>query len=183
MTMNKDGAGAPLSRTLKADEIRDGASGEIVAQEAEMAAIARMLDLARLEGLAFVYRFARTSGGHLRLTGKLTAKLTQTCVVSLDPVETELGLLVEVEFWPVTLVEELVRNAEESGSHEILDWPEPILDGTIDLGSVIYESLATAIDPYPKREGANFQWTDRPPEASEAGNSGPFAALATLRRR
>ena len=175
--------GAPLSRKFKADEIRDGASGEIVAQDAEMAAIVRMLDLARLDELVFVYRFQRSGEGRLRLKGRLKARLVQLCVVSLDPVETELDFPVEVEFWPGALVDEFVRSAEESGSHEILDWPEPIVDGTIDLGTVMYESIAMAIDPYPKREGVSFEWSQSRPEASNPGNGGPFAALASLKRR
>ena len=47
---------APLSRIFKVDEIKDGASGEIIATEAEMNAIAGLLDLVQLEGLTFDYR-------------------------------------------------------------------------------------------------------------------------------
>jgi uncharacterized protein len=181
--MSKQGAAALLSRTLKVDEIRDGASGEIAATETEMAVIARMLDLAALAGLTFAYRLTRGGGGRVRLTGRLNAKVTQTCVVSLDPVETSLDLPVEVEFWPGTLVDEFEQSAEGHGSHGIRDWPEAIIEGVIDLGPVVYETLATVIDPYPKREGVSFEWLQGLPQAPEAARSGPFAALAALKRR
>ena len=50
----------------------------------------------------------------------------------------------------------LSGSAEETGSQGLLDWPEAVVDGRIDLGPVIYESLATSLDPYPKRPGASF---------------------------
>jgi uncharacterized metal-binding protein YceD (DUF177 family) len=172
-----------LSRPLKVDEIRDGTGGETAATDTELAAIARLLDLVALKRFVLSYRLDRAGTGRLRLTGRLHADVTQTCVVSLEPVEAKLELPVEVEFWPAALVEELEQNAEEGGSQGLLDWPEAVVDGRIDLGPVMYETLATALDPYPKRKGASFDWSQaRPPGAGE-GRSGPFAALAALKRR
>ncbi|MGH6832500.1 MAG: YceD family protein, partial [Methyloceanibacter sp.] len=116
-------------------------------------------------------------------TGRLRANVTQTCVVSLDPVEASLDVPVEVEFWPAALIEELERSAEEEGNLGLLDWPEAVVDGRIDLGPVIYETLATALEPYPKREGVSFDWSQDPSEEAPSAKSGPFAALAALKRR
>jgi uncharacterized metal-binding protein YceD (DUF177 family) len=181
--MNSDTDRAVLSRTLRVDDIRDGASGEIAVTKAEMSAIARMLALVALEGLSFTYRLDHGGGGRLRLTGRLRANVTQTCVVSLDPVEASLDVPVEVEFWPAALIEELERSAEEEGNLGLLDWPEAVVDGRIDLGPVIYETLATALEPYPKREGVSFDWSQGPSEEAPSAKSGPFAALAALKRR
>jgi hypothetical protein len=91
---------------------------------------------------------------------------------------------VEVEFWPRALVDDLARqDAEESGTQGLLDWPEAVVDGRIDLGPVIYESLATALDPYPKREGVSFDWSQGAEEEAGQAETGPFAALAALKRR
>jgi len=172
-----------LSRPLKVDEIRDGSSGETAASDAERAAIAPMLDLVALKRLALSYRLDRAGSGRLRLTGRLQADVTQTCVVSLEPVDAQLEVPVEVEFWPAALVDELERNAEEAGSQGLLDWPEAVVDGRIDFGPVMYETLATALDPYPKRSGASFDWSQGRPEEAGEGKSGPFAALAALKQR
>jgi uncharacterized metal-binding protein YceD (DUF177 family) len=174
---------AVLSRILKVDEIKDGTRGEIAVTEAEMRVIAGVLELVALDGLALDYRLGKIDGARLRLTGKLSGKVTQTCVVSLDPVETALDLLVEVEFWPAALVEEFERNPDESGSHALIEWPEAVVDGKIDLGPVIYEALATALNPYPKKAGASFEWSQAGRASPETEKSGPFAALAALRRR
>jgi hypothetical protein len=181
--MTNEADAAVLSRVLKIDEVKDGAHGEIAATEGEMQAIARMLDLVALDRLTLAYRFNQIDGGRLRMTGTLRAKATQSCVVSLDPVETALDLPVEVEFWPAALVDEFKRGAEDCGSHGVPDWPESVVDGKIDLGQVIYETLATALDPYPKKAGASFEWSQDPAERPETEKSGPFAALAALKRR
>jgi uncharacterized metal-binding protein YceD (DUF177 family) len=180
--MTNDADRAVLSRILKVDEIKDGTRGEIAVTDAEMRAIAGMLELVALDGLTLDYRLRKIDGDRLRLTGKLTGKVTQTCVVSLDPVETALDLPIEVEFWPAALVEEFERNAEESGSHALIEWPEAVADGKIDLGPVIYEALATALDPYPKKAGVSFEWSQAGRESPETEKSGPFAALAALKR-
>ena len=175
---------AVLSRILKVDEIKDGAGGEIAVTGAEREAIAGLLDLVGLERLTFLYRLDHGGGGRFRLTGRLQANVTQTCVVSLDPVEVRLDVPVEVEFWPAFLLKEPEEGAEVPVSVALLDWPEPIADGRIDLGPLIYETLATALDPYPKREGVSFDWSQQgPPQKAGEGKSGPFAALAALKRR
>jgi uncharacterized metal-binding protein YceD (DUF177 family) len=160
--MSSDAERAVFSRPLKVDALRDGANGEIAATEAEMQDIARLLDLVALDG-------------------RLTAGITQTCVGTLDPLAATVDLPVELDFWPAKLLEALEQSAEETEA--LLDWPEPIVDGTIDPGPVVYQILATSLEPYPKREGASFEWSQQPSQAGEAEQSGPFAALAALKRR
>ena len=163
-----------LSRPLKLDEIRDSTTGEIAATDAELAAIAERLDLVALKRLALSYRLDRAGSGRLRLAGQLQADVTQTCVVTLEPVDAQLDVPVEIEFWPAALVEEMERNAEESGNHGLLDWPEAVVDGRIDLGPVIYETLATALDPYPKRPGIKLRLVARPPRGGWRGQERPI---------
>jgi uncharacterized metal-binding protein YceD (DUF177 family) len=174
---------APFKRQLRIDDMGDGEEGAIEASPAECHAIARMLDLVAVERLVFTYHLRCQAGAGIALKGTLRAVATQTCVLSLDPVESVLDVPVEIEFWPLPQIEELNRQAKDKG-HPLHDWPEPILDGKIDIGSVIYETLATALDLYPKREGASLP--------SQKGNTqsedkekpqGSFAALAQLKQR
>ncbi len=181
--MSKETGHQPLSRTLRIDEIRDGASGSIEATEAEMAAIAGLLDLRGLEGLAMTYRLTHAGGGRFRLKGELKAKVTQTCVVSLEPVQSNLDVPVEAEFWPSAMIAAHKEGEEEQGRTTLTDWPEPIIDGRIDLGPIIYETLATSLEPYPKQEGVSFEWSQGPQEPSRESATSPFAALGALKRR
>ena len=111
--MSEETERPPLSRQFRLDEIRDGASGTIEATEAEMAAICRLLELKGLEGLALTYRLSHTGAGRLRLKGELKADVTQTCVVSLEPVPSHLDVPVEAEFWPSDMIEAHEEREEE----------------------------------------------------------------------
>lgn len=169
----------PLSRLLRIDDLREKAEGDVAASKAEMAAIAALLDLKGLEDLTFFYRLRPGAGGRLHLNGRLKARVTQTCVVTLDPVESGIDVPVEAEFWPQALITALEQSEEDQSAS--FEWPEPIRDGKIDLGPLIYETLATSLDPYPKREGASFEWSQGAEDDSAGTN--PFAALEALKRR
>jgi hypothetical protein len=174
----------PLSRRLRVDDIEDGEDYATEASPSEREAIAKLLELVGLEALRFHGKFHFGGEGRLLLDGTLAARMTQTCVVSLDPIETALEVPVAGEFWPQARIEALAETVDEAASHGILDWPEPIIDGRIELGALLYETLATGLDPYPRREGARFEWAESPGEAGSSGAPGsPFAALSRLRGR
>lgn len=173
----------PLSRIIRIDDIKDGEQRVIEVTPSERAAIAGLLDLVALDQLSFTYRFYRRGEGRFVMPGTLVASVTQTCVVSLEPMASALQVAVEIEFWPAPLVDQLAASADEMASHGLLDWPEPIVEGKVGLGPIIYETLATALDPYPRREGVSFEW---PGEAKAPGTEqarNPFATLAQLKPR
>ncbi len=186
-TSKKDATGEmplPISRSLRVDAIEDGDDYATEASPSEREAIAKLLELVGLEALRFHGKFHFGGEGRLLLDGTLSARMTQTCVVSLDPIETALEVPVEAEFWPQARIEALAATADEAASHGILDWPEPSVDGRIELGALLYETLPTGLDPYPRREGASIEWTESPGEAASSGAPGsPFAALSRLRGR
>jgi uncharacterized metal-binding protein YceD (DUF177 family) len=180
--MDKGTKHPPLSRPLKVDEIRGSASGSIEATKAEMCEIAELLDLRGLEELAMTYRLAGAGAGRFRLKGELKAKVMQTCVVSLELIESHLDVPVEAEFWPSEMIAH-EDSEDEHGSTTLSEWPEPITDGRIDLGPILYETLATSLDPYPKKEGVSFEWSEGPETPSPEAKTSPFAALGALKRR
>jgi uncharacterized metal-binding protein YceD (DUF177 family) len=173
----------PLSRTVRIEEVKDGEERVIEVNPAERAVIAVLLDLVVLDQLSFACRFYRRGEGRFVMLGTLTASVTQTCVVSLEPVASALQVAVEIEFWPAPLVDQLTASADETASHGMVDWPEPIVEGKLDLGPVIYETLATALDPYPRREGASFEWSNEAEAPGTEQTLNPFAPLAQLKRR
>jgi hypothetical protein len=174
----------PFIRIVRVDQLKEGEERVIEAGPAERADIAALLDLVALDRLSFAGRFAPRGQGRLALRGRLQAAVTQTCVVSLEPVPGVIDAEVEMEFWPLAQIEQRAESLEEAASQGTLDWPEPIREGRIDLGRVIYEALATALDPYPKREGARFAWSNGDEESAVEGQDiGPFAALVRLKQR
>lgn len=119
--------------------------------------------------------------GRVSVTGKVTARVEQTCVVSLDPVENDIDEEIAVVFAPPSQIPVSARSVqkEQGDDAEIPDPPEPIVHGAIDLGQLATEFLALGIDPYPRKPGVAFV----PPETPEDPDEHPFAALKALKEK
>src|ERR1700693_836107 len=118
-------------------------------------------------------------GGRVHVTGRVRARIGQTCVVTLDPIESEIDEPIDLIFAPPEQIPELsdlVDDAAESDT-EIPDPPEPIVNGVIDLGRLATDALFLGIDPYPRRPDAVFQ----PPVEAADPEAHPFAALKALK--
>jgi hypothetical protein len=61
----------------------------------------------------------------------------------------------------------------------LLDQPEPLTNGIVDLGEVAAQFLAISMDPYPRKEGVDIEEFVEEEEAEEKPN--PFAKLAGLK--
>ncbi len=117
-------------------------------------------------------------GGRFHVGGRVRARVGQTCVVTLDPIENEIDEPIDLIFAPpdqIPQMADLVDEAAEGGV-EIPDPPEPIVNGMIDLGRLATDALFLGIDPYPRRKDAVFE----PPAAVADPEDHPFAALKAL---
>lgn len=141
------------------------------------AAVAETLGLLTLSHLSTSYRIERLPGGAYRLRGRVHAAVEQPCVVTLDPVADQLDEPFDVEFWP-----DLQKDAGSDEDKTVLDARdvEQLTGQTIPVGRIVYETVAAALDPYPRKAGAAFSWAEKAPETSE--NVSPFAALSKLKK-
>lgn len=166
-----------FSRPIRVDRIPgDGCIERIAAEPAECEALARRFELPSIESLRAVLTLEPARGGGLRVHGQLIASVTQTCVVSLD----EFASMVEAPVERFYLASAAARSAEVSVDE--LD-ADPIVNGEIDLGELVSESLGLSLDPYPHKPGATLaaDYVD----AGDGANHGnrAFAALERLRRQ
>ena len=118
-------------------------------------------------------------GGRFHVAGHVRARVGQTCVVTLDPIENDIDEPIDLIFAPPEQIPELsdlVDDAAES-EEEIPDPPEPIVNGIIDLGRLATDALFLAIDPYPRKPGAMFE----PRVEADDPEDHPFAALKALK--
>ena len=93
--------GSPISRPLIVAEIGEkGTRDRIEATRAERAAIVDLLALEALDALSFDYSIVPTGNNRFVLEGTIGARVTQACVITLDPVETSPSLPVKAVFWP-----------------------------------------------------------------------------------
>lgn len=172
---------APLSAWLhRVEDVPDrGLTTERVATESELAALSQALDIVACRRLAVTYRLKPLGGARYRLTGTIAADVTQACIVTLEPIEGEIRENFEEEFWPPELIAEDGKGGEVE--QEILSQQtrEVVEQGQIAVGRLVYEHIATALDPYPRRTDAAFKWS--PPEGAETSADNPFAVLARLK--
>ena len=173
-----------MPRPFNVEDIRDDGRTfvDVEATEAERAALATAYDLLSIASLKARYNVVKR-GRLVTVTGNLHARLTQVCVVTLDPFESDLDEPVEMQYAPEALVAEAwerIAKAEASGSSApVEDPPDVIVDGKIDLGSLTAEALALSLDPYPKKPGVEFEPL---PEPEASPDESPFAKLARLKK-
>jgi hypothetical protein len=149
------------------------------ASDAVRAAMADIAGLREIKAANASFDLKLKSGGRVHVTGEVHARVGQTCVVSLDPVENAIDEIIDLMFAPpeqIRRLAALVDEAAQSEDEEMPDPPEPIVDGVIDLGRLATDALFLAIDPYPRRSDAVFE----PPSEIKDPADHPFAGLKAL---
>jgi Large ribosomal RNA subunit accumulation protein YceD len=118
------------------------------------------------------------SGGRVHVEGRIRARVGQTCVVTLDPIESEIDEPIDLIFAPPEQIPEMAALVDEAAESdvEIPDPPEPIVNGVIDLGRLATDALFLGVDPYPRKPDAVFEVPVVPPDPEDH----PFAALKAL---
>lgn len=173
----------PWSVPIAVADIPDtGLSVAIAADEPTRAAIAKMAELRALPRLEAAFDLARLGGDRIKVTGNVIAQVGQTCVVTLEPIESDVVEPVDIVFAPAAEIA-VPAGAEDMLPEEDMppeseeEPPEPLQDGRIDLGALAVEFLILGINPYPRKPGAAFELQPTP----EAAEDHPFAALAALK--
>jgi len=120
------------------------------------------------------------SGGRYQVEGRVRARVGQTCVVTLDPIENDIDEPINLIFAPPEQIPEMADLVEEAAESdgESPDSPEPIESGVIDLGRIATDALFLALDSYPRKPDVVFE----PPVVAEDPEDHPFAALKALQR-
>jgi hypothetical protein len=146
---------------------------ELVADEhvrAGLAALTGVTDMPRLEAVLDVFR----RGNGLRVTGRVSATVGQTCVITLEHLQNEVDEPIDVTFTPPSAAD--VAMEELSEERDTDEPPEVLSDGTADVGEIAAEFLMLGVNPYPRKPGAEFT-----PPANQGAPASPFAALGRLR--
>lgn len=167
-----------FSRPVPLDEVRGKTiRRSIEASEEERRRLAERFGLSAIDALSATVTLETLDKGRLVVAkGAFDADVTQTCVVTLEPLPCKLS-----ESFEVRLAVE-----PESDETEITivdptleDEPEPIDGDSVDLGELVAQHLSLALDPYPRAEGAELE-TAAPATGNPASDS-PFAKLAQLK--
>jgi len=147
--------------------------------EADQAARDAMAEVAGLRDVLSAsasFDVTPLGGGRVHVAGRVQARIVQTCVVTLDPIENDIDEPIDLIFAPPEQIPELADLVDDDGESEIPDPPEPIENGVIDLGRLATDVLFLAIDPYPRKPDAVFE----PVITAADPEDHPFAALKAL---
>jgi hypothetical protein len=166
-----------LNWTYEIRDLKQALDAVREANPTERTAIAAYLDLLSCEKFKVRYSLRPLDQGRADLTGSVEAEVTQSCVVTLEPIESKLSGAFAVELWPAG---DLPVSGDKTLDALADDAIEPIDSGTIDVGRIALEHLADLIDPYPRSPGATFSWTDE--KDASKGSDHPFAKLKDFGR-
>jgi len=155
-----------------------GLHRDIEADRAVRDAMAEVAGLREILSASASLDVTPKSGGRVHVAGHVRARIGQTCVVTLEPIENDIDEPIDLIFAPPEQIPQLADLVDEAADSdvEIPDPPEPIVDGVIDLGRLATDALFLGIDPYPRRPDAVFE----APVVAADPEDHPFAALKAL---
>ena len=165
-----------FARPQRVDTIGDDARTiEVDADAQERAALAKRFDLIGIERLTGKFTIRRDAAG-IVAEGRVEAAVTQACSITGDPL-------------PVTVDEPVALRfvAEEDSGQDEVELGDSDIDvipydgGTIDLGEVAAETMALALDPFPR--GPNAEVLLKEAGVLSEEQAGPFGVLAGLKDR
>jgi uncharacterized metal-binding protein YceD (DUF177 family) len=180
-TGNMTGQADPWSVPVTVAQIPDtGLHRDIEAGPAAREAMADLAGLREVLSASASLDVNPKGGGRVHVAGRVKARIGQTCVVSLDPMESDIDEAIDLIFAPPEQIPELADLVDDAakGDTETPDPPEPIENGVIDLGRLATDALFLAIDPYPRKPDAVFEAPVVAPDPEDH----PFAALKALKQ-
>ncbi len=187
MTMSDTLPPPELSRRVRLDPAlyRNGRRMEIAAEGQECAALAQRFSLQEITSLqAHVTLSPLREARYLTVEGQVRARVVETCSVTLAPLPVALDEPFAVVFdlkAPETATVDMALTGPE-----LADTPEPLTGDNLDVGELVAEHLALALDPWPRSPEAVVEWGDPQgpspeQEAQAQAAAHPFAALARLK--
>jgi uncharacterized metal-binding protein YceD (DUF177 family) len=155
-----------------------GLHRDLLADQATRDAVADVGGLRKVLSVQASLDVTPMRGGRFHVAGHVRARIGQTCVVTLEEMESDIDEPIDVIFAPPDQIPEmaaLVDEAEET-DEDTPDPPEPIENGIIDLGRLATDALYLGVDPYPRKPDAVFEPLVEAPDPEDH----PFAALRAL---
>ncbi|MDB5524432.1 MAG: hypothetical protein JWM58_2195 [Rhizobium sp.] len=182
--MNSMNDKPPFSYAVKVGHVsHNPLEVHVEADDRERTALAKLWNVLSLEELAADLKIRRWKKDGVKVFGEIRGKVTQACIVTLDPVKSEIHEEIDQIFVPEGSP---VARIPANDDGELVidpdgpDLPETFSGDTIDIGAIVAEFAAMGLDPYPRKPDAEFKEpvqnsgeTDRKPS--------PFAVLKNLK--
>jgi len=156
-----------------------GLHRDIDADRATRNAVAEVGGLREVLSVTASFDVTPERGGRYHVAGRVRARIGQTCVVTLEEIESDIDEAIDLIFAPPDQIPQMAALVDEAeqGDDDTPDPPEPIENGIIDLGRVATDALYLGVDPYPRKADAVFE----PLVEALYPEDHPFAALKALK--
>ena len=174
----------PFSHRIRVGQIsHNPLELRIEADGKERAGLARLWGILGVEALSADLKVRRWKKDGVKVVGAIHAEVTQACVVTLEPVAQVIDKDIDETFVPEG--SPLARMPANDAGEIVLDpdgpdLPEPFAGDSIDVGALVAEMAAMALDPYPRKVDALFEGRDDG-DADDEAKPSPFAALKNLK--
>ena len=156
-----------FSRTLPWAAVgQEGRRQAVEATPEECAALAVRFGIPAIESFRAELDLRLEGNDAIRAQGRLTARVVQSCVVTLEPVPQSVEEPVDLRF----LGARQEPSDDPEGPDEI-----PTERNVLELGEALAEQLSLALDPYPRAPGATLP--DEVAAAEEPARRNPFNVL------
>lgn len=164
-----------FSRKISIDAIgAEASTHSIEASADECAALATRFHLEAIVSLS-AKADIRRDGSNLYAQASIDAAVTQSCVVTGDPVSSEIAEVFSLKFMPEGTAPEADEIELSSDECDIQSYA----DGAIDIGEAAAQTLALSLDPFPRSTQASTALHEAGVISEE--EAGPFGALKGLR--
>jgi hypothetical protein len=155
-----------------------GLHRDLEADQATRNAVADVGGLREVLSVQASFDVTPKRGGRFHVSGYVRARIGQTCVVTLEEIESEIDEPIDLIFAPPDQIPQMADLVDEAESGEDTpDPPEPIENGIIDLGRLATDALYLGVDPYPRKPDVVFEPLVEVPDPEDH----PFAALKALK--
>lgn len=146
--------------------------------EPTRAALAEALNISAVDAFEATLTVAPLRGG-LRALGRLVADIVQPSVVTFEPIGQHIDEPIDRVFLPEAHTHKPTPGSEVFVDIDDEDFPDHIDGPEVDLSALLIETLALAIDPYPRAPGESL---DSLGIDVSGGPVSPFAALEKLKK-
>lgn len=180
-----------LSRPYNLQKIDRNQNIEIQADETERMNLAKRFsipEISQLEAFCRIRKMKSSEVGDYQLAVKMSAQISQLCVVTLEKVKETINEEFSVVFKEVEDLDELDEEIADIEFEMDEDDIEPISSLDVDLGKYIAEYLSLSINPYPKRAGYDkstlgHEILDEKQISTEPKKENPFNVLKDLKHK
>ncbi|MGL1920314.1 MAG: DUF177 domain-containing protein [Hyphomicrobiales bacterium] len=130
---------------------------KIKATDEECALMAEALNIDKVASFRATLLISQWRRGGAHIVGEFETSITQSCVVSLEPFDSEVKETIDQKFFSSLKLPELNDKNEGEMIDNDMDPPDALEDGKLDVFDYLVETLLLHLDPYPRKPDGQLE--------------------------